>query len=144
MLSVCCACCKPWDTYLGKRKCSALLEATGKPCGVPVLVCEDCLTARVSAETLKCPLCVPSKRRPAASAAPSKHTHAANGKKKKKPAAKTIAARQAAAEANAQAAAQAAADGQAPPPTKKKKKRRKKNKKKTEAAGEAMQGDTTE
>ena len=60
-LSVCCACAKPWDVYLGKRKCAGRPsgKAGGAACGVPVLVCESCLTDRVPLESLRCPLCAP-------------------------------------------------------------------------------------
>lgn len=44
---VCTVCQQPWDRYVGKKKCST--------CGVPVLVCDTCLTQRKSG---RCPLCV--------------------------------------------------------------------------------------
>ena len=34
--SVCAKCSKPWDRYIGKRKCYT--------CGVPVLVCDTCMS----------------------------------------------------------------------------------------------------
>jgi predicted sulfurtransferase len=34
----CCLCDKPWDRYVGKRKCET--------CGVPVLMCDTCLSTR--------------------------------------------------------------------------------------------------
>jgi predicted sulfurtransferase len=61
----CVVCHKPWDRYVGKRKCSY--------CGVPVLVCDTCLTTTQHHQnshnknnqpkhppppTLQCPLCV--------------------------------------------------------------------------------------
>jgi len=58
VISVCCSCGRPWDTYLGKRRCYGTVN--GKDCGVPVLVCEACLTARVPAESLRCRLCDPT------------------------------------------------------------------------------------
>ena len=35
--SVCASCAKPWDRYIGKRKCYT--------CGVPILVCDTCMSA---------------------------------------------------------------------------------------------------
>ncbi len=47
----CCLCEKPWDRYIGKKKCDM--------CGVPVLVCDSCLSRKSSGtEVLQCPLCV--------------------------------------------------------------------------------------
>lgn len=50
----CCRCDKPWDRYVGKKKCNT--------CGVPVLVCDVCLSqigSRKEEEAkLRCPLCV--------------------------------------------------------------------------------------
>lgn len=49
----CCVCDEPWDRYVGKKKCST--------CGVPVLVCESCLSASSKDKTVaakRCPLCV--------------------------------------------------------------------------------------
>ncbi len=43
--SYCCLCEKPWDRYLGKKKCDT--------CGVPVLMCETCLTHHSSAKKKK-------------------------------------------------------------------------------------------
>jgi len=48
-LGKCSVCQKPWDRYVGKRKCTT--------CGVPVLVCDTCLT-HAQASNQKCPLCV--------------------------------------------------------------------------------------
>ena len=50
----CCVCNKPWDRYVGKKKCST--------CGVPVLMCDSCMSSQKKdklADTLiRCPLCV--------------------------------------------------------------------------------------
>jgi predicted sulfurtransferase len=49
----CCLCVRPWDRYLGKKKCGT--------CGVPVLVCESCLSLKAASTdttALRCPLCV--------------------------------------------------------------------------------------
>jgi predicted sulfurtransferase len=47
----CCLCEKPWDRYIGKKKCDM--------CGVPVLVCAACLSRKsTGTEVLRCPLCV--------------------------------------------------------------------------------------
>ena len=67
----CAKCKKPWDRYIGKRKCYT--------CGVPVLVCDNCMSQSSSAsvtkkkkkkgsaaatsgaednENIRCPLCV--------------------------------------------------------------------------------------
>lgn len=50
----CCRCSKNWDRYVGKKKCNT--------CGVPVLVCDVCLSRVGSNKTeeakLRCPLCV--------------------------------------------------------------------------------------
>lgn len=49
----CCLCEKPWDRYLGKKKCST--------CGVPVLMCDKCMSSEFSRRSdilLRCPLCV--------------------------------------------------------------------------------------
>jgi predicted sulfurtransferase len=62
----CAKCKKPWDRYIGKRKCYT--------CGVPVLVCDNCMSqsssmkkkkkgaAAVAAaednDSIRCPLCV--------------------------------------------------------------------------------------
>ncbi|RHY27406.1 hypothetical protein DYB32_007698 [Aphanomyces invadans] len=43
----CVACRKPWDKYRGRKRCPV-------PCGVPLLLCNECLAADVSA---KCFLC---------------------------------------------------------------------------------------
>lgn len=53
ILTHCCICDKPWDRYIGKKKCSM--------CGVPVLVCDICLQGQsknVASLSLRCPLCV--------------------------------------------------------------------------------------
>jgi predicted sulfurtransferase len=54
----CCLCDKPWDRYVGKKKCDC--------CGVPVLMCDTCMTAKkrkesddkTSRKMARCPLCV--------------------------------------------------------------------------------------
>ncbi|GAX20963.1 hypothetical protein FisN_1Lh374 [Fistulifera solaris] len=49
----CCLCEKPWDRYLGKKKCSM--------CGVPVLMCDKCMSSTSKKDDnllLRCPLCV--------------------------------------------------------------------------------------
>ena len=47
----CCLCKKPWDRFVGKKKCST--------CGVPVLMCNSCMSNKKQAEMLvRCPLCV--------------------------------------------------------------------------------------
>jgi predicted sulfurtransferase len=48
----CCLCSKPWDRYVGKKKCST--------CGVPVLMCDTCMSnKKLQKEKLsRCPLCV--------------------------------------------------------------------------------------
>jgi predicted sulfurtransferase len=57
----CAKCKKPWDRYIGKRKCYT--------CGVPVLVCDSCMSqsssmkkkkkgAAEDVESIRCPLCV--------------------------------------------------------------------------------------
>jgi rhodanese-related sulfurtransferase len=49
----CCLCEKPWDRYLGKKKCGT--------CGVPVLVCDACLadkSIKSKGVMMRCPLCV--------------------------------------------------------------------------------------
>lgn len=49
----CCLCTKPWDRYLGKKKCHM--------CGVPVLMCDSCMTTARTKEQMvvaRCPLCV--------------------------------------------------------------------------------------
>lgn len=50
----CCRCQKPWDRYVGKKKCNT--------CGVPVLVCDVCLShighKKEEEAMLRCPLCV--------------------------------------------------------------------------------------
>ncbi|CAK4083470.1 unnamed protein product [Aphanomyces euteiches] len=43
----CVACKKPWDKYRGKRRCPV-------PCGVPLLLCPDCLAKDVPAKCLLC------------------------------------------------------------------------------------------
>jgi predicted sulfurtransferase len=53
----CCLCDKPWDRYLGKKKCST--------CGVPVLMCDSCMSTNKETNqqestvlARRCPLCV--------------------------------------------------------------------------------------
>jgi predicted sulfurtransferase len=47
----CCRCQKPWDRYIGKKKCHM--------CGVPVLMCDSCLSNKSSQQMVaRCPLCV--------------------------------------------------------------------------------------
>ena len=48
----CCLCSKPWDRYIGKKKCHM--------CGVPVLMCDSCLSSRNKdvKEVARCPLCI--------------------------------------------------------------------------------------
>lgn len=51
----CCICGKPWDRYIGKKKCVT--------CGVPVLVCDSCLSTKPDKTAgmelkMRCPLCV--------------------------------------------------------------------------------------
>jgi predicted sulfurtransferase len=47
----CAACATPWDRYVGKKKCAT--------CGVPVLMCDQCMSAKVEDRMLvRCPLCV--------------------------------------------------------------------------------------
>lgn len=48
----CCLCEKPWDRYIGKKKCQM--------CGVPVLICHSCLSDKTTLENsmIRCPLCV--------------------------------------------------------------------------------------
>lgn len=50
--TTCCVCDEPWDRYIGKKKCHT--------CGVPVLVCDSCLSNKKKLEKalLRCPLCV--------------------------------------------------------------------------------------
>ncbi|ETV69507.1 hypothetical protein H257_14872 [Aphanomyces astaci] len=43
----CVACSKPWDKYRGRKRCPV-------PCGVPLLLCNECLASDVAA---KCFLC---------------------------------------------------------------------------------------
>lgn len=38
VLGHCCVCKRPWDRYIGKRKCAM--------CGVPVLLCTNCSSAK--------------------------------------------------------------------------------------------------
>jgi predicted sulfurtransferase len=47
---VCSVCRAPWDRYVGKKKC--------RTCGVPVLVCDVCLSDRTKSASARCPLCV--------------------------------------------------------------------------------------
>jgi Rhodanase C-terminal len=51
----CCICDKAWDRYIGKKKCVT--------CGVPVLVCDSCMTQKPDKTPgmelkMRCPLCV--------------------------------------------------------------------------------------
>ena len=49
----CCICSRPWDRYVGKKKCYT--------CGVPVLMCDKCMSKKIDkVEQMKvrCPLCV--------------------------------------------------------------------------------------
>lgn len=48
----CCLCNKPWDRYVGKKKCTM--------CGVPVLMCTGCMSKskKEANLVLRCPLCV--------------------------------------------------------------------------------------
>jgi predicted sulfurtransferase len=48
----CCVCSKPWDRYVGKKKCST--------CGVPVLMCDKCMTDKKSTKSImiRCDLCI--------------------------------------------------------------------------------------
>jgi len=48
----CCLCNKPWDRYIGKKKCQM--------CGVPVLICDTCLSNKQTLQKsmIRCPLCV--------------------------------------------------------------------------------------
>ena len=57
--SWCCVCGVPWDTYRGQYKCGGKLPPPVGTCGVPVLVCNDCIAAgRPEAQPkLLCPLC---------------------------------------------------------------------------------------
>ena len=53
--SQCCVCRKPWDRYVGKKKCYT--------CGVPVLMCDRCLTEKPDKSPgreleVRCPLCL--------------------------------------------------------------------------------------
>ena len=49
----CCCCSKPWDRYVGKRKCDF--------CGVPVLMCDTCMTSHKGNKSnkvdIQCDLC---------------------------------------------------------------------------------------
>jgi predicted sulfurtransferase len=48
--TACCVCDKAWDRYLGKKKCTM--------CGVPVLMCNTCMSTTKKDSILRCPLCV--------------------------------------------------------------------------------------
>ncbi|CAM9230119.1 unnamed protein product, partial [Ectocarpus fasciculatus] len=55
ILGKCCACNAAWDRYIGKKKCYM--------CGVPVLLCDGCLTKKVDKTPgmelkMRCPICV--------------------------------------------------------------------------------------
>ena len=51
----CCLCAKPWDRYVGKKKCDT--------CGVPVLMCDVCMAKdskknkKKRDQLVRCPLC---------------------------------------------------------------------------------------
>lgn len=59
--TTCCVCDKPWDRYIGKKKCDT--------CGVPVLMCDACMATHKKSKKkiesskdqvptlVKCPLC---------------------------------------------------------------------------------------
>mmetsp|Transcript_5047 Transcript_5047/g.6374 ORF Transcript_5047/g.6374 Transcript_5047/m.6374 type:complete len:373 (-) Transcript_5047:1521-2639(-) len=48
----CCICQKPWESYIGRYKCSVKL------CKVPVMVCTECIATDKPRDTfLRCPLC---------------------------------------------------------------------------------------
>lgn len=50
---VCVVCQKPWDRYVGKRKC--------RTCGVPVFMCDSCMSISNhddKVQRARCPLCV--------------------------------------------------------------------------------------
>lgn len=54
--TTCCLCTTPWDRYVGKKKCDT--------CGVPVLMCDYCLTSirkKDPRPLVRCPLCVSEK-----------------------------------------------------------------------------------
>lgn len=56
--SHCCVCLKAHSEYRGKHRCKQVLETTGLPCNVPVIVCPDCQqTGYKQPELLACPLC---------------------------------------------------------------------------------------
>ena len=61
--STCCACGTAWHEYRGRRKCAGVPANQSARCGVPVLVCDSCLSAQTPAQSLRCPLCVPRARR---------------------------------------------------------------------------------
>mmetsp|Transcript_3063 Transcript_3063/g.6284 ORF Transcript_3063/g.6284 Transcript_3063/m.6284 type:complete len:210 (+) Transcript_3063:1133-1762(+) len=49
----CCICQKPWDRYIGKKKCLT--------CGVPVLMCDACMSSKANKDDqnlIRCPLCI--------------------------------------------------------------------------------------
>lgn len=46
----CCVCDCPWDRYVGKKKCYT--------CGVPVLMCDSCMSCKDNDGKARCPLCV--------------------------------------------------------------------------------------
>lgn len=48
--TICCVCAAPWDRYVGKKKCST--------CGVPVLMCDKCMSNKELVRSARCPLCV--------------------------------------------------------------------------------------
>ena len=55
--SWCCSCRKPYAKYRGSHRCGQILSATGLPCNVPVIVCDDC-QEDARTKSLACPLCV--------------------------------------------------------------------------------------
>jgi predicted sulfurtransferase len=50
VVPTCCLCSVPWDRYVGKKKCYT--------CGVPVLMCDGCMTRKHESVRPRCPLCV--------------------------------------------------------------------------------------
>jgi predicted sulfurtransferase len=56
--SNCCLCRKPHSEYRGQHKCSKVIPASGLPCAVPVIVCNECQQrATDESDKLICPLC---------------------------------------------------------------------------------------
>lgn len=54
--SYCCVCRIPHNKYRGQHRCGQILSATGLPCNVPVIVCDDCQD-KARLQTLSCTLC---------------------------------------------------------------------------------------